>query len=178
MQNTIYSTPCQELSSAPALSIVTIHHGFTAGIRTKEAVGWLRFSLGGKFQIHAQNWSYEELVPGIPNQPALRAAAEADVIIISAPDSEPIPPYIEQWLDTVWSGMRGRKSVLVALHEDDPVVAWRTGPFCQDLERQAQRWGIDFMRNREFDEQMDEDFIMRCLLQKESLPLARRRLIV
>ena len=54
----------------------------------------------------------------------------------------------------------------LALHDEEPEDAARPGPLRTHLERLAGRWQTEFMCNKDFEQRLDHDFILRLIRQK------------
>ncbi len=153
--------------TCPPLSIVAIHDDFASGIRACEALKWLEHSLGSEWEVRAHTWSFQKLERMDLRAMSIRAAAAADVIIVAAEqDTQPVPDQVRRWLDAALQQQREGRAVLVALHDEEPEDAARPGPLCTHLERLAGRWQTEFMCNKDFEQRLDHDFILRLIRQK------------
>lgn len=166
MQHTAPSpTLCRQSVRAgkPAFSVVTIHDGFYAGIRAQEALEWLKHTLGSVLQLRPVSWSFENLERLDVRSLSIRAAAAADVIIVSASDVKPLPDHIKQWLSSSLAEQRETRPMLVALHDEKMEFECTHGPLCTHLKRVADAWQTEFMCNEDFDQRLDLDFATQLI---------------
>ncbi len=153
-------------ASKPALSIVAIHDDFIAGIRAQEALEWLKFSLGSELRVCPITWSFEHLKRLDLRSMSIRAAAAADVIIVSASDVKPLPDHIKHWLNSSLGEQGEIRPILVALHGEKMEFESTPGPLCSHLKRVAESWQTEFMCNEDFDRRLDLDFALQLIRHK------------
>jgi hypothetical protein len=149
-----------------AFSVVIIHDGFYAGMRAQEALEWLRYTLGSDLQVYPMSWSFENLERLDVRSMSIRAAAAADVIIVSASDTAPLPNHIKQWLNSTLAEQQATRPMLVALHDEKIESNGTMGPLCTHLQRVADAWQTEFMCNEDFDRHLDLDFATRLIRHK------------
>jgi hypothetical protein len=168
--NSTASPPHNREQASPIFSVIALHDDFAAGIRAQEAVEWLKHSLGSDLRITFALWSFQSLERLDVRAMSLRAAAVADVVIVSASETEPVPEQIKRWLDSLLQHQRDFRAVLVALHDDGQPACASPGPLCSYLENEATRWRTDFMCNKDFDHRLDRDYAMQSIGQKSHEP--------
>jgi len=151
-------------TSKPAFAVVTIHDGFSADMRAKEALEWLKQTLGSDLQIHTISWSFEQLER--PDLRAMSIRAAADMLIVSASDLKPLPEHITQWLRSSLAEQRETRPVLVALHDEKMGFDRTQGPLCTHLKRVAATWQTEFMCNEDFDQRLDLGFATQLIRHK------------
>ena len=176
MQPTVLPPQVPKLNtraSRPAFSVVVIHDGFFAGIRAMEALEWLRFTLCPDLQVYPISWSFDKLARSDIRATACRAAAAADLLIISAADESALPDHIKQWLDSIPAQQRQTRPLVVALHAEDIESNAPQGPLCAHLKEVAASWQTDFMCNEDFDQRMDRDFATQLLCRKSPTSVHR-----
>jgi len=152
--------------TGPAFSVVAIHDDFSASVRAREALEWLEHSLGADLHVRSISWSFQKLERMDLRAMSVRAAAAADVIIVAASDTQPVPDQVRRWLDSSLQQQRGSRAVLVALHDEDHDDTAPPGPLCSHLKRLAVRWQTELICNNDFDRRLDRDFAMRFIHQE------------
>ena len=162
-----------ERPAGPTLSVAAIHDDFTAGIRAKEALLWLKHSLSD-MQVRSTFWSFQSLERPDVRAVSLREAATADVLIIAASEKEAVPDQIRSWIDFTLQEQEGSRAVLVVLHEGDDTACDEPGPLCSYVEKQACRWRTECMCNHAFDQRLDRDYAMRLIGQRKSMQPSRQ----
>jgi len=169
MQNTATPPTLRKTNvraSMPAFSVVVIHDGFFTGIRAMEAVEWLTYTLCPDLQVYPISWSFARLEQQDVRATSIRAAAAADLLIVSAEDGSPLPHHIKQWFDSVHHQRRDTRPIIVALHEEDSEFNSTQGPLCAHLKEVAVTWQTEFMCNEDFDQRLDRDFATQLLSSK------------
>lgn len=161
-------------ASKPAFSVIAIHDGFFTGIRAMEALEWLKFTLCPDLQVYPVTWSFDKLERVEERPTSIRAAAAADLLIVSAADESPLPRHIKQWFDSVHKLQRERRPVIVALHEDDSGFNSKAGPLCAHLKELADTWQTEFMCNEDFDQRLDCNFATQLVGSKSPASIHHR----
>ena len=162
-------------TSTPAFSVIAIHDGFFTGIRALEAVEWLKFTLCPDLQVYPVSWSFDKLEPQNVRPTSSRAAAAADLIIVSAADESPLPHHIKQWFDSVAKQQRETRPIIAALHEEDFESNPATGPLCTHLKEVADTWHTEFMCNEDFDQRLDRDFATQLVRHRRPVSVQRAK---
>lgn len=161
--------------SKPAFSVVAIHDGFFSGIRVMEATEWLKYTLCPDLQVYPVSWSFDTLERLDVRTTSARAAAAADLLIVSATDETPLPDHIKQWIHTIPKQQRDTRPILVALHEEDFEFNGTPSPFCSHLKEVADTWQTEFMCNADFDQRLDRDFATQLVNSKSPLSIHRSK---
>lgn len=177
MQNNTFSfNSCQPNgnSSKTGISVIAIHDGFSSGVRAKEALEWLNHILGMETQIHSIVWKFEQLERLDLRAISIRAAAVADMLIVSASDLKPLPDHIKKWMGSIFSEQLRSHPILVALHDETTGQECTLGPFCQDLKQIARSSQTQFMCNEDFDSLLQRDFTSQLIQRKSQRPLPAR----
>lgn len=178
MQNTATLPAPRRLSiqaSKPAFSVAAIHDGFFANVRALEALEWLNFTLRPDFRVCPASWSFDKLESLHERNKSVRAAAAADLLIVSAADEAPLPEHIKQWFDLIPKQQRVTRPILVALHAEDFEFNSAQGFLCSHLKAVADSWKTEFMCNAEFDQRLDCDFATQLISSKGMLPVHRSK---
>ena len=157
----------------PAFSVITLHDGFFTGIRAMEALERLKFTLCPELQLYPVSWSFEKLVLQDVRATSVRAAAAADLLIVSAADETPLPDHIKLWFDSIEKQQRDTRPVIVALHEEGFESKSADGPLCTHLREVADTWQTAFMCNDDFDLRLDCDFATQLIISRR--PTCRNR---
>lgn len=153
-------------ASWPAFSVVAIHDGFFASIRSMEALEWLKFTLSSELRVCPASWSFDTLKRQDERTTAVRAAAAADLLLISAPDDTPLPDHIKRWLDAIPQQQRSTRPILAALHKEDFELNGAQGPLCSHLKEVARIWRTEFLCNSDFDQRLDCGFASKHVRRK------------
>ena len=128
----------------PALSVAAVHQdAVTRGWATEM---WARvLEAIGHAGIQFQSWTLGELTAPGSLAEAVRAAAEADVVVVSVRDAGDWPRQLDTWTECWLLGRGGRAGALVALigvpSQPDP----QAGRAHAYLEAVALRAGLDFL---------------------------------
>lgn len=162
-------------ASRPAFSVVAIHDGFFANIRAMEALEWLKYSLCPDLQVCPVNWSFDKLERHDVRTTAVRAAAAADLLIVSAADDATLPAHIVQWFEAIPKQKRDTRPILVGLHEEDYEFTGKAGPVCSHLKNVADKWQTEFMSNADFDQRLDRNFATQLLSRKSPAAVYRAK---
>lgn len=162
-------------STIPAFSVVALYDGFFANVRIMEALEWLKFSLRPDLRVCPATWSFETLERHDVRTTSVRAAAAADLLIVSAPDETWLPDHIMKWFAAVPRQQRASLPVVVALHEEDSGFNNTQGRLCSRLREVAGSWQTEFLCNADFDQRLDRDFAARLLSSKSHAPIHRSK---
>ncbi|WP_395748490.1 hypothetical protein [Prosthecobacter sp.] len=176
MQATAPSPTSREAGAVhtpPAFSVVALHDGFFAHVRAMEALEWLKESLSPDLRVCPITWSFDKLERHEESSTAARAAAAADLLIVSATNDRPMPEHIRKWCNEIPKQQRDTRPIVVALHEENCELNGERGWFCSQLKEVADAWRTDFICNADFDRRLDCDFAMQIVSSKN--PSSYRR---
>jgi hypothetical protein len=99
----------------------------------------------GHEDVLRQTWKISELTdPGVFAH-AVRAAAKADVLVVSVRDAGEWPMSLHEWIDAWLPKRAGRGGALVALIAVPGVPDAQSGRAHQYLETVARKGGLDFL---------------------------------
>ncbi len=140
-----------------------------------EALEWLKYSLCPDLQVYPIAWSFDKLERQEVRTTSIRAAAAADLLIVSADDESPLPHHIKQWFDSIHHQQRDTRPIIVALHEEDFEFNSTQGPLCTHLKQVADTWQTEFMCNDDFDQRLDRDFATQLLRSKSPVSAQRAK---
>ena len=155
-------------AAKPAFSVVAIHDGFFSGVRAMEALEWLKHTLYPDLQLYPASWSFDKLALQNVRTTSIRAAAAADLLIVSADDDSPVPHHIRQWFEPVHAQQMDTRPMLVALYKDDLAFNSTRGQLCTHLKRVAASWQTEFMCNDDFDQRLNRDFATQLISSKNT----------
>lgn len=129
---------------------LVIYENVAAAIRAQEVVQRLARELRPDFELTHESWKYDLLLHEPFAQQAADAAIAADVIIVAANTTAPLPVHITAWF-TEWLAAKSRSHAsLIALFENELLTrddAKPTESACDFLCRAAQTNGMDFFCN-------------------------------
>lgn len=162
-------------ASKPAFSVMAIHDGFFTSIRAMEAVERLRFNLLPALQVHSVSWSFDKLAVQDIRTKSVRAAASADLLIVSAAAETPLPDHMRQWFESIHQQQNANHPIIVALHGEDSEFNSNTGPLCTQLKEVADTWQTEFMCNEDFDQRLDCDFATQRIRSKSPASINRSK---
>jgi hypothetical protein len=118
MQNSL-SMPFRpsETEAAPVFSVVIAYEDFETGKQARRTYDLLVEQLGREFRFANQMWKFDVLSVAKLREAAVKDAAAADIIIISARAQSDLPPGVKDWLETAIT--RGVNAIgLVGLFAD------------------------------------------------------------
>jgi hypothetical protein len=99
----------------PVFQALVLYEDFAAGRRATETCNLLMAKLGEEFELRCSMWKFEVLRNTQLNQMAAVEATEADIIIVAAHGTSPLPDEVTHWVDA-WRPLRGdHPAALVAL---------------------------------------------------------------
>lgn len=155
------SLPAQGRSLLSPFTVAAIHDGLLAGFRAKEALRWLDHVLAPEFKVRGMAWSFQQLERLDVRSMATRSASGAQMIIVAGCSATPLSAHIERWLDACFFEHRVRRTVLVALPEEELPGAKRQQSFLHSLREFAARWQAQVMTGAEFDEEVHPEFVRK-----------------
>jgi hypothetical protein len=95
--------------------------------------------------ISRKSWRLRDLVDDLAFAAAVRAAADADVIVISVRDTGDLPPLLHAWAAGWMPRRAGRAGALVAIVGMPTKPDGLSGRACEYLEVVARLAGLDFL---------------------------------
>jgi len=128
----------------PLFQVLVVYEDFAAGRRANETCSFLMSQLGDEFEFTSRMWKFEMLRNPKLTQIAAGEALEADVIIVAACGSSPLPDEVTSWIDHWLPLRREGAGALIALIEG--TVNPRQGPSAYDyLQKVATAAKMDFL---------------------------------
>lgn len=157
-----YLTPArlapQSRGTAPlqgALKVIAIYDSFGDGIRVREAASTLGEIVGPHMTVFHQGWSFRSLAALHTRSAAVHAAEGADVLMVAADPSLPLPGHVVSWLERCLVDNHSRPAMLVTLHDDDERFDFSAVPLAAQLRRIASQWGMEYVANHELEDRVN-----------------------
>jgi hypothetical protein len=132
------------MDAEPALRVVTVYQDpLTRHWATElwDRVGQL---IGGE-GVCRQSWKMSDLTDPRVFMDSVRAAAAADVLVVSVRDTGELPTSLSVWIDAWIPGRAGTTGALVALIGVPPQPDAQSGRAYRYLEVAARKAGLDFL---------------------------------
>lgn len=130
-------------------NVVVAYDGITGAIYAHEAIGALAMALGHDVEVNTDTWSFDMLQRLDLRHVAVREAARADLIIVSA--TAELPPHLESWLLTCMREADGHRPMLAALYPELEGYEAQMQAINDCLAGIAARWRIPCLCNGEID---------------------------
>jgi len=132
-------------NSRPIFQVVVAYEDYAAGRRANETCSFLLSQLGDEFELRCGMWKFEILRNAKLAEIAAAEALEADVFIVAAHGSSPLPIEVTSWIDH-WLPLRDeRTTALIALIDGNPNLMGGTPPAYSYLEEIAAKAKMDFL---------------------------------
>lgn len=138
-----------------------------------EALEWLKSALCPDLRVCPACWSFDALERQEVRTTSARAAAAAELLVVSAADEMSLPDHVKQWFSSIPEQQRDTRPVIVALHEEEFESSNPPGLLCSQLKEVADSWQTEFMCNADFDRRMDSDFATQLLSSKSPVHVHR-----
>jgi hypothetical protein len=139
------------------LNVVALYDGFMTAVYAHEAVGSLTMAVRPHANVDSRLWSFDMLTRLEARHPSIRVASEADVIIIAADASTPLPHHVLSWLArSVQENGKGAP-VIVAIHHEEAGMEQTMAPLLTDLRTITGRWNAPLLCNGDFDKFLEQD---------------------
>ena len=135
-----------------------------------EAVESLCQTLGPQTVVQASYWSFDMLDPLDTEQPSLRLAAGADLVIVAAFAEEPLPANVRSWVMTAMRESDRAAPYIAAFHPDASLRSELESPMCEFLNAVAMLWHTDFLCNESFDHRLGDGLATELLQRQRMKP--------
>ena len=129
-----------EHDSSSAFNVVIAYEDFETGKHAKKTYDYLAEHLGRDCQFSQQMWKFDVLAVPKLRDIAARDAAAADIIIVSAHGTNPLPDEVTSWIQ-MWLAEGCRAIALVALFDSEEYL---DNPARAQLAAAARRGGMEF----------------------------------
>lgn len=130
--------------SKPIFRLVLIYEDMASGKRAMRTCQALIDKIGEEFEFRNSLWSFDVLQLSKTQSEAAHEAAAADMIMIAARGTEPLPEFVSRWIEN-WAGQkRSRRGALVALIETGEHFVRGTSPVHSYLRGIAENAPLDF----------------------------------
>jgi len=108
-------SPTVNVEGRPAFHTLVLYEDFAAGRRATDTCNLLMARLGDEFELRCSLWKFEVLRNSKLNELAAVEATEADVIIVAAHGSTPLPDEVTAWVDAWLPGRGAHPAALIAV---------------------------------------------------------------
>jgi hypothetical protein len=98
-QTSDFSSSSPGFAELSRINVVVVYHDFAAGLRAKAFCDYLGKRFSPEFQIGFKLWRFDILELAICRKAALAEAANADIMVIAAESSSPLPASLMGWLE-------------------------------------------------------------------------------
>lgn len=136
------------------LNVVALRDDLFDCIHAKGAVESLTSAAGGEVPVETWMWSFDMLTRLDLRHASLAKGREADVLIIAADASRPIPAYVKSWMTACLREHRKGAPVMVGLYEEFFDHRDSLSALHSDLVSFAAQWRAPLLCNREWDDQL------------------------
>jgi hypothetical protein len=137
------------LPAIDTIRIVALYDSMGDVAYAHEAIGSIAIAGHPEIKVASLLWSFDMLTRLDIRHASIHSAVEADVFIIAAPASSPLPVHVSSWLDSVLQERRRGAPVIVAIYEEDHRQAYELPALRRDLLAFAARWRAPLLCNRE-----------------------------
>lgn len=129
----------------PVFQVVIVYEDFAAGGRANETCGFLMAQLGNDFELRSSMWKFEILRNPKLAEIAAAEAVQANVIIVAAHGSLPLPSEVRNWIE-LWVPLRERHpAALIALLDGNAVSGESASPVYVRLQKVARAANMEFL---------------------------------
>ena len=144
-------SPRPDRDDSPKFNVAIIYEDSAAGKRAKHFCDRVIRELGDEYDFSLELWNFQVLaVPEIGNS-AVKAAAQADFVILSMYGKAQLSAQTRDWIER-WSGLiTDSKSALVALLDQPEIRGGAVASTLDYLRKVADRKGISFYTHTIFD---------------------------
>jgi hypothetical protein len=157
----------------PALKVATVYQDSLTRHWTTELWGQVGQLVGGGCISH-QTWKISDLTDARVFTDAVQAAAEADVVVVSARDAGELPMNLYVWIHAWMPRRAGREGALVALLGVPAQPDAESGRVHACLETVARWTGLDFLpRERKLPEEPSACSALAGITPAASLTMSR-----
>jgi hypothetical protein len=133
------------MNDIPDFKLVVVYDDFVSGIRARDFSDRLAARLEPEFKFSSDLWKFDFLVGRVLREQAAAAAAEADIIIVSADAATVLPGHVKSWMDGWLPQQHHRPSILIALiHQEEDRPCEQPSVLCAYLRQIAEAAGMDF----------------------------------
>jgi len=132
------------MARIPALKIVIAYEDFAVALRAREMAGRLVTQLNPGIGITHQVWRFDLLRNAELKEAAVQDAVAADMIILSAHGTAPLPAHVTAWIESWLPQKRNRPAAFVALLDQVEELPGDSSSPCHSLRQIAEAAGMDF----------------------------------
>lgn len=132
------------LKSQNSFNLVVAYEDFASALRAKHMHEVITCELGGDFHVNLSVWKFEILLLPRLRALAVRAAAEADMLIVSLSSPGDLHASVQVWLETGLAQRLNISAALVALTESCSSRTDASAPAQAMLREIARRHRLDY----------------------------------
>jgi hypothetical protein len=140
---------CQPLGIVP-FRVVGLYDALASAAFAHEAISAMSSAIGTQTRIDSSIWSFDMLTRLDSRHASLRCASAADVIIVAARPSLPLPPSVTSWLTQSLRDNVHGTPVIIALYEEEPDPSAAAPKLPAELGAIAASWQAPLLCNAEF----------------------------
>lgn len=127
-----------------ALQVVIAYKSHAAGKRAMRVLADLGQDVGDGIEFRRYPWPFELLADAHWRYTATKDGIKADILIIATNDSDPLPPTIAMWVETILSRKQGQEAAVVALFGCTEREDAADSPSLEKVQAAARRSGLAF----------------------------------
>ena len=129
--------------------IVLFHDDIVSGLRGSSVVERLADQLDmDADRLASDVWNFKVLLQPELRELAIARLLEANMIIISAAGSQPLPPHIAAWFESALALRADHDAAIVALLDGDQATRDQLPVLARYLEKVAEKFQFDFFCNK------------------------------
>jgi hypothetical protein len=139
-----------DIGEKPTLHVVIIYQNRTAGYRAKDFYERIVSAFDGACHFRLDLWNFQVLAMPQINKTAAKAAAQADLVILSMCRKCQLPPEVKNWMETWPSLITNTNPAVAALvenHESNRGAATWTLSYLRSV---ADRYGLSLFTHKIF----------------------------
>jgi len=138
-------SPAVNVEGRPVFQTLVLYEDYAAGRRATDTCNMLMARLGDEFELRCNLWKFDVLRNSRLNELAAVEAMEADVIIVAAHGSTPLPAEVTAWVDAWLPGRGAHPAALIAVMDSTFQKQDRTSATSDYLRSVAAAANMDFL---------------------------------
>jgi hypothetical protein len=139
-----------DMGDKPILHVVIIYQNRTAGYRAKNFYERIVSAFDGACDFRLDLWNFQVLAMPQINKTAAKAAAQADLVILSMCRKRRLPPEVKNWMETWLSLITDTNPAVAALVENHESNYGATTWTLSYLRSVADRYGLSLFTHKTF----------------------------
>jgi hypothetical protein len=137
-----------DMGDKPTLHVVIIYQNRTAGHRAKDFYERIVSAFDGACDFRLDLWNFQVLAMPQINKIAAKAAARADLVILSMCRKCRLPPEVKNWMETWPSLITDTNPAVAALVENHIIELRRNNWTLSYLRSIADRYGLSLFTHK------------------------------